>query len=138
MSVSGLTSAVHGQARSLRPSVRLTSLQQIPKVAVKVFEHRDGSIGLFLWAAHKNDTFGPVRFVIAVEVIGVKEQEDASAGLVTDARALVLGGRPCQQQPRLAAPAGEMTTQRFDCSGMNKSSTSTKPSLPTKKDRASS
>ena len=64
---------------------------QIPEVAIQVFEHRDFAVWLDLGWSHKNNAFGPVCRVITVEIIGVEEEGDSSSGLVADVRLLFRG-----------------------------------------------
>jgi hypothetical protein len=64
---------------------------QVPKIAVKVGEHRDAAIGLVGGRADPFDAGGGEAGVVAGEVVGVKEEDDTAAGLIAD-RGLLLGG----------------------------------------------
>src|SRR5262245_6932271 len=75
--------------------------QQIPEVAIQIFEHGDSAVGFVFRLAHENN---PLRFVVLIvspEVVGVKKQEDATARLRADAGFLLGRGGAGEQQARL-------------------------------------
>ncbi len=72
-------------AKGAAPSLlRSGGLEEIPLVAVEVFEDGDGAVGFLAWGLEETDAAGLIGVVIAPEVVGVKEAEDAAAGLVAD------------------------------------------------------
>jgi len=67
-------------------------LEQVPEVAVEVLEDGDGAVGVSFRFADEGDAGGLVAGVVAPEVVGVEEEEDAAAGLGADAGFLLRGG----------------------------------------------
>lgn len=63
---------------------------QVPEVPVEIGEHRDLAIGLHRGRADPGDARGREGGMIAIEIVGGEEQEDAPARLVAD-RGLLLG-----------------------------------------------
>ena len=63
-------------------------LEEIPLVPVEVFEDGGGAIGFLAGSFEETDAARLVSFVIAPEVVGVEEEEDAAAGLVADGEGL--------------------------------------------------
>jgi hypothetical protein len=59
-------------------------LDKVPAVAVQVFEDGDDAIGFMTGRFEKTDAGGGHSPVIAGEIVGLQEQEDASAGLIAD------------------------------------------------------
>ena len=91
----------------LERAVRLTRillqrLHQIPEISAEVPEHRDGAVRLLPERTHELDAPGAVSLVVALEIVGVQEEEDAPARLGADARQLLGRGGPREQQARLA------------------------------------
>jgi hypothetical protein len=64
-------------------------LEEIPLVAVEVFEDGDGAVGFLAWGLEETDAAGLIGVVIAPEVVGVEEEEDAAAGLIADGEGLL-------------------------------------------------
>ena len=81
--------------------LRCPWLDEIPEIAVKVSEHGHGSVGLLLGLADERDTFSLVVRIVAIEVVSVEKQEDASARLVAHVCGLFSGGRASQEKARL-------------------------------------
>jgi hypothetical protein len=48
-------------------------LEEIPKVAIEVFEHGDYAVGLFPRLTNKDDAPGFVPVIIVPEIIGVQK-----------------------------------------------------------------
>ena len=71
-------------------SEQLTSqLEQVPSIAVEILEHRDGAVRLVARSFAKlNPTSGHLA-VVAQEIVGVKEKEDAAASLIPYSRHLL-------------------------------------------------
>ena len=63
-------------------------MEEIPLVAVEVFEDGDGAVGFLARSFEEADAAGLVGFVVAPEVVGVEKEEDAAAGLVSDGEGL--------------------------------------------------
>jgi hypothetical protein len=113
-------------------------LDEIPEVAVKVFEYSYGTVRLFLRSADEYDTARLVLLVITPKVIGVEEEENTPTGLIADGDCCSgVDARASSKRDWLTA-GGATTTQRLPCSGTGESSTRTKPSVPTKNLIASS
>src|SRR5215469_3179806 len=70
-------------------SNRFLLLDQIPEVAIEVGEDCDGSVHLFFGVADERYVARLERAVVAPEVVGVEEEEDAAPGLVADAAGLL-------------------------------------------------
>ena len=92
---------------------------QIPQIAVEVGEYRDGAIVMDRRRAHPFDPGGGEGGVVASEIVGGEEQEDAAAGLIADV-ARLFGRRGAGEQdggrPRRRAGRGD-DTQLLSCSG---------------------
>ena len=54
-------------------------LDEIPSIAIQVHEHRDRAVWLRAWRPYEGDAGGGHRAIVAPEVVGAQEQEDASA-----------------------------------------------------------
>jgi hypothetical protein len=67
-------------------------LQEIPLVAVEVFEDGNSPIGFLARRLEETDTAGPVDIVIAPEVVGMEEEEYSAAGLIADGEGLFGSG----------------------------------------------
>jgi len=77
------------KAKGAAPSLlKSGGFEKIPLVAVEVFEDGDGAVGFLAGGFEETDAAGLVCFVIAPEVVGVEEEEDAAAGLVADGEGL--------------------------------------------------
>src|SRR6188768_2034339 len=83
---------------------RLPQLDKVPLVAVQVEKDRDGAGRSLGGPANEGDAFRGVGVIIAPEVVGVKEQENAAAGLVADA-GFLLDRRGSREQHVRAAGA---------------------------------
>ena len=77
-------------------------LEQVPQVPVQVLEHCNRSVLFILRGATEFDALGTQVFVIAPEVVGVKEQEYAAARLVSNSTQLFVGACPGKQETCLA------------------------------------
>ena len=94
-------------------------LNQIPAIAVEIEEHRDRAIIIDGGRADPFDAGGGKGGMIALEIVGGEEEEDAPAGLIADkvacsgvaarARRMVVASA--------GAPGGRMVTQRLSCAG---------------------
>src|ERR1700739_3858140 len=73
-------------------------LEKIPLIAVEVFENGYGAVGFVARDFKEFDVSGLHAAVITVEVIGVEEEEDAAAGLVTDVSGLFGSGGLGEEQ----------------------------------------
>lgn len=82
---------------SFRDGVFFLQLNQIPKIPVKILEHRDHPIALFLGRPDERDASGDHAIVVPPEIVGIKEQEDSSARLIPDERQLPRLGCPGEQ-----------------------------------------
>jgi hypothetical protein len=60
-------------------------LDQVPAVAIELFEHRDGAVGFDPGRLHEGYALGEIGCMVAGEIVGVEEQEHAASGLVVDA-----------------------------------------------------
>ena len=60
-------------------------MQQVPFVAVEILENGDGAVVFFGGFAAEGYTALFHGLIIASEIVGVKEEKDASAGLIADA-----------------------------------------------------
>src|SRR6185503_701571 len=80
-------------------------LHQVPQIAVQIREHRHAAIGRVDRRADEAHAFGEERRIVAFEIVGVEEEEDAPARLVADERRL-LPSRGAGEEERGAAPAG--------------------------------
>src|SRR5690554_2819021 len=86
-----------------RVRVRTVVLQQIPKVAVQILEHRHGPVRLLFRLAHEDHAGGDEAVVIAPEVICLQEQENPPAGLLTNQGDLLRRRRTREEERRAAA-----------------------------------
>jgi hypothetical protein len=75
-------------------------LNQIPQILVEILKDSDGAIGGVLRLANEPDASLDHGGVIPLKVIGLKEQEDAAASLISDKSLLMGRGRPRQKQRR--------------------------------------
>ena len=64
-------------------------MEEIPLVAVEVFEDGDDAVGFLAGRFEETDAAGLVGLVIAPEVVGVEEEKNAAAGLVADSEGLL-------------------------------------------------
>jgi hypothetical protein len=67
-------------------------LQEIPLVAVEVFENGDGAVGFLARRLEEMHAAGLVSLVITPEVVGVEEEKDPAAGLIADGQGLLRSG----------------------------------------------
>src|SRR5256885_874276 len=102
----GCSSWPAAEAARLRPSTRRMRLDEIPQIAVEVFEHGHGAVGLALGVLHKAHAARAVGLEVAQAVVGLQEQEHAPARLVAHARGLFLIRGAGQQQAHTAATGG--------------------------------
>ena len=88
-----------GQASSWRAEARgparlaRRELHQIPAVSVEILEHRDLAIGLVRGRPDEADAGFGVGGEVAIEIVGLQEEEDAPARLIADEA--FLPGRGC-------------------------------------------
>jgi hypothetical protein len=73
--------------------VHILGLKQVPLVAVEVFEDGDGAVGLLARGLEEFDVTGLHESIVAPEIVGVKEEEDAPACLFADGLHLIRTGR---------------------------------------------
>jgi hypothetical protein len=78
-----------GYAAGRGVSIASGGLEEIPLVAVEVFEDGDGAVGFLAGGLEETDAAGLVGLVIAPEVVGVEEEENAAAGLIADGEGLL-------------------------------------------------
>jgi hypothetical protein len=78
-----------GYAGESEVSIANAGLQEIPFVAVEVFEDGHGAVGFLAGRFEETDAAGLVGLVIAPKVIGVEEEEDSAAGLVPNGEGLL-------------------------------------------------
>jgi hypothetical protein len=112
-------------------------LQQIPAVPVKVREDGDRCIGLLARLFEKLHAARGHGLVVAPEIIGLQEQEDASARLMADLALLLLPDSFRQKQACPAGGAGLDDNPALSAAELVSSST-WKPSLPVNQAIASS
>jgi hypothetical protein len=76
-------------------------LDQVPTIAINVFEHRYGTVGLV--ARRLDEADAPLRVgqMVTIEVVRLKEQEHSAAALIANCFALPIVRRLCQQEARL-------------------------------------
>src|SRR5262245_52050274 len=86
--------------------VLLLGLQQIPHVAVKIFEYCDNAIRFDLGRANELNTSCFVALVIAPEIVGVQEQKHPPSSLHPDTRLLLPGRRFGKKKSRFICPWG--------------------------------
>src|SRR5580704_2062004 len=67
-------------------------LEEIPLVAVKIFEDGDGAVGFFARRFEETDAARLVGLVFAPEVVGVEKEKDAAAGLIANGAGLFGSG----------------------------------------------
>ena len=70
-------------------SIASGGFEKVPLVAIEVFEDGDGAVGFLTGGLEESDAAGLVGLVIAPEVVGVEEKEDAAARLVADSEGLL-------------------------------------------------
>lgn len=68
-------------------------LQQIPQIAVQIFEHRNHPIRLFFRLADELDALRDHLVVISPKIVGVDEEIYSPACLIADERFLLWLGR---------------------------------------------
>lgn len=68
----------------MRRSTGLGVFQQVPQIAVEIFEHRDRAVRFVAGAFSETHASGGEGGMIAREIIGGEEQEDAARRLVAD------------------------------------------------------
>lgn len=83
--------------KSVRPT-HLSGLDQVPEISIQIFEDGDGAVGLFFGLADEFDLVCLEGAIVAPEVVGMEEEEDAASGLVADARGLLGRGGAGEQQ----------------------------------------
>ena len=106
-------------------------LKEIPQVSIDVFKDCHGSVRLLFRRSYTQNALGLVGEIVACEVVGVQEQEHATAGLASDVLGLRFGGCTRDSSSRDSrAPGGATTTQRLFCSGTGVSSTKVNQSEP--------
>ena len=81
------------------------ALDQVPQISVKIFEDCDRAVGFILGWADEFYVVGLKRTVVAPEVVGVQEEKDTAAGLISDARGL-FGSRGLSEQERRSRGTG--------------------------------
>ena len=64
-------------------------MEEIPLVAVKIFEDDDGAVGFFARRFEETDAARLVGLVFAPEVVGVEKEKDAAAGLIANGEGLL-------------------------------------------------
>jgi hypothetical protein len=67
-------------------------LKKIPLVAVEVFEDGDGAVGFLAGGLEEADAAELVRIVVGQELVGVKKDKHAAAGLVANGEGLCGSG----------------------------------------------
>jgi len=67
----------------------LSGLDQVPEISIQIFADGDGAVGLIFGLADEFDLVRAEGAVVAPEVVGVKEEEDAASRLVADAGGLL-------------------------------------------------
>ena len=60
--------------------------EQVPFIAVEIFEDDDGAVGFLVRERKEFEIGREHETVIAPEVVSVKKKKHASAGLIADAR----------------------------------------------------
>jgi hypothetical protein len=70
----------------------IPQLQQVPLIAVEIFENHDGSVCLFARRLAKLHATSSHPAIVPPEVVAVQEKKDAPASLIADAT-LFLGRR---------------------------------------------
>ena len=70
-------------------------LNQVPEIAIEVFEDGYCSVGFFAWWACEVNSVSGHGMVVAFEIVGEEEEEYAAAGLVADAGYLGFCGCLC-------------------------------------------
>src|SRR5258706_795419 len=88
-------------AFSRRFATARSQLDEIPQIAVEVLEDGDDAVGLDLALPRERDAPGLELAIVALEIIGVEEKEDAPARLVSDPRFLLGADGAGQEKPRL-------------------------------------
>ncbi len=83
-------------------------LQEIPLVAIEVFEDGDGAVSLLARSFEETDAARLIGFVVAPEVVGVEKEEYAAAGLIADGEGLLRSCGFCQEK------SGAVGTGRSD------------------------
>jgi hypothetical protein len=73
-------------------------LQQVPAVAIQILKHCHGAIGCLTWKARERDTCGNHPVVVALEIVGLQKEEDATTSLIADKRLLARRGCSGQKQ----------------------------------------
>src|SRR5262245_34479643 len=82
------------------------AFHQVPAVPVQVEEHGDPAVGLFAGPFGEAHAAFQERAVVAVEIVGLEEQEHAPARLPADRLQLFRRGSPCEEQRGALAGAG--------------------------------
>jgi hypothetical protein len=62
----------------------IARLKEIPLVAVEIFEDGNGAVGFLTRSFEEVYAGGLHEAIVAPEMIGVKEEEDAAGGLIAD------------------------------------------------------
>lgn len=75
-------------------------MKEIPLVAVEVLEDGDDAVAFVARDFEEFDVVGLHAAVVAVEVVGVEEEEDTAAGLVADLVRLFRSGGLGEQEGR--------------------------------------
>jgi hypothetical protein len=84
----------------------LTVLDQVPFIAKRILKNGDGAVVLDPRFLQEMDVPAQERLVVAVKIIGLQKQKNATAGLPPYGRALFIGGRFGQQQAGLRCTLG--------------------------------
>jgi hypothetical protein len=67
-------------------------LQEVPPVAVEIFEDGNGAVGFLAGTFQEADAAGLIGVVVSPEIVGVEEQKDTAAGLIADGAGLFGSG----------------------------------------------
>ena len=73
-------------------------LDQVPPIAVQIFENSHRSVQFHTGLFHEADTARPHRSVVLPEITCLQEEKHASTSLVADPRDLGARGRSSQEQ----------------------------------------
>src|SRR6185312_16539319 len=76
------------------------ALDQVPRIAVEILEHRHRAIGLVPWLFAENHAFFQHGAMVAPEIVGLQEEEYAAARLPADCGLLIGIGGTGEQQRR--------------------------------------
>lgn len=84
-----------GEAILKKSGIRL---EQVPLVAIEIFEHGNDAVGFVARGFEKSEVMGLHVMIVAPEIVRVEEQENAATGLIANRTSLLGCGSAGQEK----------------------------------------